>query len=278
MVLGIGGCRGMSGAITFAGRAALTVGAGLVRLAVPDPILETVAVATPESMTVPLRSDRRGRIALDALPEILEQLERVTAVALGPGLGRSLGLSRLVERLYATLPLPLVVDADALNALAERGIPSVPNMLRVLTPHRGEFERLYSKASRHAEASTLVTHAADFAARHQVILVLKGVPTLIAVPEQPVISLHVGNPGMATGGSGDLLTGILAGLLAQAPGINMKAATLIERGVRLHGLAGDLAAASRSEQAVTAGAILDFLPEAIRQFDGEAGAAGLAKR
>jgi NAD(P)H-hydrate epimerase len=261
----------MSGAVVLAGRAALTVGAGLVRLAVPDSILETVAAATPEVMTVPLRSDRRGRISLDAMSEITARCtNRVNVIAIGMGLGRSLGLSRLVERLYAEIPIPMIVDADALNALSERGIPASPPSLRIMTPHRGEFERLCPNAKSFTDTQSLETCVADFALRNNVVLVLKGVPTQIAYPtvNKNVTVIKTGNPGMATGGSGDVLTGIIAGLIAQSNGIGITPTEMIEKAVQLHGEAGNQSAQSRTEQSLTAGSIIEFIPEAIRKLNG----------
>ncbi len=278
MVLGIGGSRGMSGAIAMTGRAALAAGAGLVRLAIPDPVLETVASYAPELMCLPLEADRKGRIALDALPRILRHLDRVSTVAIGPGLSQSLGLHALVARLYAQLPMPMVIDADAINALSVRGIPEKPGGMRILTPHPGEFARLAPGPVESQEK-----RAVDFAAAHGVLLVLKGHRTLITDGRKAVHNV-TGNPGMATGGSGDVLTGVLAGVLAQCPGqclgqcpgqrqrpelssgqhpgIGLDPFEAVRIGVHWHGLAGDLAAKQLGEESLTAGALIDFLPAA----------------
>ena len=142
----IGGSRGMSGAVTLAGMAALRGGAGLVRLAVPDVCLETIAGFEPSYMTVPLASDPAGRIALTALPQIIEHSAAASVLALGPGLGRSDELNQLVARLYREIEKPMVVDADALNALSTQpDVLAKPGGPRVLTPHPGEFARLVGK-------------------------------------------------------------------------------------------------------------------------------------
>lgn len=251
----------MSGAIALAGKAALLAGTGLVRLAVPESILETVAALAPEPMTAPLSDDRKGRIAFDAEPEIRALLSRATAVALGPGLGRSLGLDALVARLYVSVACPMIVDADALNALASRGGPAAlpsPGGLRILTPHPGEFERLCPGGM-----ETQEQRAVEFAKRSGVLLVLKGHRTFLTDGLDTARN-DTGNPGMGTGGSGDVLTGLLAGLLAQPFLKDFDAFELVRLGVHLHGLAGDLAAGHLGETSVTAGALLDFLPQALK--------------
>lgn len=260
LALVLGGSRGMAGAIALAGTAALRGGAGLVRLAVPETILPTVAGFEPSYMTVPLAADRAGRIALDAYPSILKLAETATAVAVGPGLGRSLGLTALVRRLYETLDKPLLLDADALNALAScREVLQRPAAPRVLTPHPGEFVRLVGLDRLPPEQRE--EQAAALAARLGVVIVLKGHHTLITDGQRQAINA-TGNPGMATGGSGDVLTGLVTSLLCQglAP---FDAAQL---GVYLHGLAGDLAAAELSQEAMIASDLPRFLPAAFRQY------------
>ncbi|HTN76946.1 MAG TPA: NAD(P)H-hydrate dehydratase, partial [Pirellulaceae bacterium] len=172
----VGGSRGMSGAIALAGRATLRSGAGLVKLAVPDLCLETVAQFDPCFMTVPLDCDEQGRISSVALEQIHELAEPATCVAIGPGLGRSEALTKLVGWLYRILPQPMVLDADALNALAAApdslGHPCGP---RILTPHPGEFARLQPQATSETQAALAV----ELAAEHGIVILLKGQPTLI---------------------------------------------------------------------------------------------------
>jgi len=256
----IGGSRGMSGAITLAGMAAIRSGAGLVRLAVPDVCLDPVAAHCPAYMTLPLPSDRQGRIARRAGDELFRAIEQATVVAIGPGLGRSLGLDWLVDRVYRETAVTLVVDADALNALAERGSPlSAHAAARILTPHPGEFRRLAPSAA--AERATHESQAEALAKMADVVVVLKGHRTLITDGATSFRNL-TGNPGMATGGSGDVLTGVVAALLGQglAP---LDAARL---GVHIHGLAGDLAAQVDGEVSLTPVDLVEALPLAFQQL------------
>ncbi len=257
LALIVGGSRGMAGAVALAGMAAVRGGAGLVRLAVPDGCLDTVASFEPSYMTVPLASDRRGRISLDASPQIFEQAERATVLAVGPGVGRSLGLDTLVTRLYEKLPIPMVLDADGLNGLAARpdqiGQPAGP---RVLTPHPGEFERLAGVKPRSEEER--IEEAARLAARLGAVIVLKGHRTVIADGERTAVNT-TGNPGMATGGSGDVLTGLIASLMCQ----NLGPFEAAQLGVFLHGRAGDIAAESLGSESLTASDLVAHISAAF---------------
>jgi ADP-dependent NAD(P)H-hydrate dehydratase len=265
LALLVGGSRGMAGAMGLAGMAALRGGAGLVRLAVPDVCLDTIAGFEPSYMTSPLPSDPAGRIAFRARRRIVELAEAATVVACGPGMGRSLGLDALVSSLYANLPQPMVVDADGLNALAARpDILPKPGGPRILTPHPGEFARLLgtdrvSPNKREAEAVKL-------AARLGVVIVVKGHQTCITESKKRSINT-TGNPGMATGGSGDVLTGLITALACQ--GLSPFDAARL--GVYLHGLAGDLAAAELGQQSLIASDLVRFLPQAFRQYRSEHG-------
>lgn len=261
LALIVGGSRGMSGAVALAGMAALRGGAGLVRLAVPDVCLDTVAGFEPSYMTVPLASDRRGRISLDALPQILEHAEPATVLAFGPGVGRSLGLDALVARLYATLSLPVVLDADGLNALAARmDEPVSPAGPRILTPHPGEFERLAGIKPRSEDER--VEAAGQLASRLGAVVVLKGHRTVVSDGQRTVVNT-TGNPGMATGGTGDVLTGLIASLMCQ----RMAPFDAAQLGVHLHGLAGDIAAESLGHQSLTAVDLVTYLPAAFSRSD-----------
>ena len=268
-ILGIGGSRGMAGAVALAGRAALLSGAGLVRLAVPEAILETVAGYSPEPTTIPCSADEAGRFALDALEPLLEHAELGTALFLGPGLGRSDDLDRLVLQFLQKTSKPIVVDADALNALSESGMGSVGFPLRlpiILTPHAGEFARLRGEPTpAEDDGEARKAAALDFARRWGVLLVLKGHETIITDGEQLAVN-RTGNPGMATGGSGDVLTGMIAGLVAQ----NFSSVfETLRLAAHLHGLAGDIAAERLGEISVTATAILDAIPGAFAAYTGQ---------
>jgi ADP-dependent NAD(P)H-hydrate dehydratase len=257
----VGGSRGMSGAVTMAGMAALRGGAGLVRLAVPASILDTVAGFEPAYMTIALPSDRAGRIAITARAKILASAAAATLLAFGPGVGRSLGLVSLSAWLYQNLGKPMVVDADGLNALAAR--PEVldrPGGPRILTPHPGEFARLVGRPVPQQQRESL---AVEMAARWGVVLVLKGHHTLITDGQRKAVNT-TGNPGMATGGSGDVLTGLITALACQ--GLSpLDAARL---GVHVHGLAGDLAAKELGQVALIATDLIDFLPAALQAVGG----------
>lgn len=258
-VLAIGGSLGMSGAISLSGKAALRSGAGLVQLAVPAPCLAMVASFEPSYMTTPLPADEQGRIEASAQSRLIELAEAANIVALGPGLGRSAGIDRLVAWLYKDLARPMVVDADALNALADQ-----PDVLsshagpRILTPHPGEFARLINRPTRDVQAQREPL-AMEFARANRVVLVLKGHRTIITDGGR-IAHNATGNPGMATGGSGDVLTGVIAGLLAQG----LSPLDAAQLAAHLHGLAGDLAAGELSEPALIASDLLQWLPAAFK--------------
>lgn len=252
----IGGSRGMAGAVAMAGVAALRSGAGLVKLAVPDSCLETVASFEPSYMTRALPCDSQGRITLAAADTLAGELAAADVVACGPGLGQTEDLTEFVRRLYLAVPVPMVLDADALNALAAVDPLPNPGGPRVLTPHPGEFQRLAGVPPGDQQREAAV----QYARRQHVVLILKGHRSLITDGRH---SLHneTGNPGMATGGSGDVLTGVVAALLGQqlAP---LAAAQLA---ARVHGLAGDLAAAELGQVSMIASDLLKCLPQAWTQ-------------
>lgn len=255
----VGGSRGMAGAAALAGMAALRGGAGRVRLAVPDVCLDVIAAFEPSYMTAPLPNDAEGRIALAALERIVELAASATVVACGPGLGRSPDLDRLVVELYRKIDRPMVFDADALNALATT--PAVlrqPGGPRVLTPHPGEFARL---VGRKLDGEARAEAAVELARSAGVVIVLKGHRTLVTDGAQRAINA-TGNPGMATGGTGDVLTGLVTALMCQglAP---MDAARL---GVHLHGRAGDLAAEELGQVSLVASDLVAYLPDAIMEM------------
>lgn len=260
-VLLVGGSRGMAGAIGLAGKAALRGGAGVVRLAVPETSQDVVAGYEPCYMTCGLSADTAGRIGERALPAVISLAGKATAVGWGPGLGQSANLTRLTGQLYQRLTQPMVVDADGLNALAEqRELLAFPGGPRILTPHPGEFARLVGQQQvppddRDPLAENLADHCG-------VIVVLKGHRTLVTDGKRESVNT-TGNPGMATGGTGDVLTGLLVALLAQGMTV-WDAARL---GVYIHGLAGDLAVADLGQVALVASDLLSYLPTAIRTLE-----------
>ncbi len=257
----IGGSLGMSGAIALAGMATLRSGAGLVRLAVPNTCLETVASFEPSYMTVGLPADSKGRISASAKDEIEARLSAASVVACGPGLGRSDELDELVVWLYREVQSAMVLDADALNALAEH--PKVlerPGGPRVLTPHPGEFARLtrqkYNPDPAHRRSACF-----EFARQSGAAVVLKGHQSCISDGCQLAVNT-TGNPGMATGGAGDVLTGVITALLCQA--LSPFEASYL--GVHVHGLAGDLADQDLGEVSLMASDLIRYLPPAFKSL------------
>jgi NAD(P)H-hydrate epimerase len=259
-VLLIGGSQGMAGAISLSGMAALRSGAGLVKIATAATCQPTVASFEPSIMTVPLADDAQGRIAAAARERIEEALREATVVGCGPGLGRSAELVELVGWLYRHVQQPMVVDADALNALsAGKSTLGQPPGPRVFTPHPGEFARLLGRESIPLDQRQAL--ASEFARQNGVVLLLKGHRTVISDGRQTVLNT-TGNPGMATGGTGDVLTGIITALLAQHLSV-FDAARL---GAHAHGLAGDLAAERLGQVSMMASDLLDELPTAWKRL------------
>jgi NAD(P)H-hydrate epimerase len=267
-VLVVAGSRGMSGAAVLCASSALRGGAGLVTLAVPEGILPIVAASNPCYMTAPLPQDEAGRVTASALPHLQSLIQARTVAVLGPGLGHQLDLARLLTALLDQTTAPLVLDADALNALA-----SQPDVLGrhpgrfVLTPHPGEFARLLGRTTAVVQANRQ-EHAVRFAEAQRIVLVLKGHQTIVTDGAQLYINT-TGNPGMATGGSGDVLGGLLAALIGQR--LDLFAAARL--GVYLHGLAGDLARDDLGENSLIASDLLDYLPRAFRAYAGASRAA-----
>lgn len=255
----VGGSLGMAGAVGLSGMSALRIGAGLVRLAVPRGIVATVASYEPAYMTLPLPEDDAGRLAASSLSSLRDAVKPATAVAVGPGLGRSDGVSEIVLRLFADVSQPAVFDADALNALAEhRTALSKHAGPRILTPHPGEFERL-AGGCQFADRDTMCEAALKLAADTQTIVVLKGHGTFVTDGIRRYTN-NTGNPGMATGGTGDVLTGIVTALLCQEL-TPWDAACL---GVFAHGLSGDIAAAELGMPSLIASDLIRYLPYAVQ--------------
>ena len=266
----IGGSRGMAGAIALAGLACLRSGAGLVKLAVPECILNLAAGFEPSYMTVPLACDKAGRIRPRALEQLAEPLAAATCVACGPGLGQSKKLTQVVRSLYETVTQPLVIDADGLNALAasEEGLPTAAGP-RILTPHPGEFARLAELPAEVKSRDEQIESARELAAEQGLVIVLKGHRTLITDGDRMATN-ETGNPGMATGGTGDVLTGVITALVCQ--GLSAFDAAVL--GVHVHGLAGDLAAAELGQVSLIASDLLRYLPKAFLSVSEQAGERG----
>ncbi len=246
-VLAIAGSPGKSGAAAMTGIAALRAGAGLVTVVSDARCMDAIGSHAPELM-------------VSSIPAEWEAiLERKTVVSIGPGLGTEAETIEMVRRLFDDVELPMVVDADALNALAGSGFRG-RRALRVLTPHPGEMSRLCGKSTKDVQADRF-SIASEFAAQRNVCLVLKGNRTLIAFPDGRVWVNPTGSPAMATGGSGDILTGLISGFLAQFPD---DVETAIRAAVYLHGLAGELGAAAIGEKPFLALDLLRFFPQACQ--------------
>jgi NAD(P)H-hydrate epimerase len=266
-VLVVGGAVGRAGAPSMASLSALRSGAGLVTAAVPAPVLAQVAAVAPELMTWPLQATAEGCVSSDGLnPGALEALMKgITVLAIGPGIGQAAETVKFVTGLLAATKIPAVIDADALNILAAKPVllgKLAKGRTVVLTPHPGEMARLAGITVAEVQANRLNV-ARDFAQRYGVTLVLKGARTLIAHPDGSIAVNTTGNPGMAKGGSGDLLTGLVAGLVAQFP---RDAGRAVEAAVYLHGLAADLAVRNGEEHTLLATDSLKFFSQAFR-FD-----------
>jgi ADP-dependent NAD(P)H-hydrate dehydratase len=257
----IGGSRGMSGAIALAGRATLRSGAGLVTLAVPVCVQNTVAAYEPCYMTHAIADDD-VHIAAEAADDILAMAQNATVVALGPGLGRNAELTSLVARLYREIERPLIVDADGLFALSESpGSLERAGGVRVLTPHPGEFVRFTRQPPTEARRVEAAAQLAARDSRRGTIVLLKGHQTVITDGQRFALN-RTGNPGMATGGTGDVLTGIITGLMCQG----LEPFDAARLGAYLHGSAGDIAAENMGQISLIATDLIDHLPAAFQYY------------
>jgi NAD(P)H-hydrate epimerase len=247
----------------MASLAALRAGSGLVTAAVPKSIVDVVAGVTPELMVRPLEQGPEGAVALSNIEgERLEELlKRMTVLAVGPGLSQRGDAGKIARELLARTKIPMVIDADGLNAFDGRDdLLNGEGRTLVLTPHPGEMARLAGLTVKEVEADR-IRLARRFATEHKLTLVLKGWRTLVAHPDGRIAVNTTGNPAMAKGGSGDILTGIVAAMLAQFPD---DAARAVEAAVYLHGLAADFAARVMDEHTVLATDTVAHLSDAFR--------------
>jgi ADP-dependent NAD(P)H-hydrate dehydratase / NAD(P)H-hydrate epimerase len=261
-VLVIGGSLGKSGAAAMVGMAVLRAGAGLSTVATAKSALGTVAGFHPELMTEPLSETDAGTISMSALEDIYELAKARSVVAIGPGISRNPQTAEMVRALVATLRVSMVVDADGLNAFDGRtnGLSGKGRTL-VITPHPGEMARLAGMSIPDVQRDRLGV-ARKFALEHELIVVLKGHRTLVVRPDGEAWVNTTGNPGMSTGGTGDILTGMVAGMIAQNPKDAFAATTAA---VHLHGLAGDVMREKVGEHSLVATDLLQGLPEAFRR-------------
>jgi NAD(P)H-hydrate epimerase len=261
-LLVVAGSLGKTGAAALAAGGALRGGAGLVTVATAASQQPIVAGLVLEAMTAPLEEGRAGGIGQRAWPALLELVNGRDAVALGPGLGLDPEIQDVARRLVLETRVPMVVDADALTALAGHlDLLAKAAAPRCLTPHPGEMARLLGTSVPDVQRDRIAV-ARAFATAHRVFLVLKGAVSVVATPDGTVLLNPTGNPGMASGGTGDVLTGITGAFLARglAPGDALASA------VYLHGLAGDVAAERMGEESLIARDVIEALPEAFRRL------------
>ena len=257
----LAGSRDFSGAAYLAGLGSLRAGAGLVTVGVPDCIYPVVARRQPELIVKALPSTSQGTLSRRGLPALLKWIKTQDVLAVGPGLSQNSETQKLIRDVISKSQKPLVIDADGLNALCghEKFFSHCGGRC-ILTPHPGEFIKLFGgKLS--ANESERKKRACEAAKKTKAIVILKGHRTVVAHPSGKIYINTTGNPGMATAGSGDVLTGILAALLGQKFSL-WDAARF---GVYLHGVAGDFAKHEMGEVSLMAGDILDFLPQAIKR-------------
>jgi len=259
-VLVLAGSKGLTGAAALCSLGALRSGCGLVTLGIPKSLNAIMETKLTEVMTRPLPETKNISLSLEALPKIKKMLKGVNAVALGPGLSTDKGTKRLVNKLVKLIDKPLVIDADGLNCICSniKALKSIKSPI-IITPHPGEMSRLSG-----LEINTIQRNrqrvAKDLARQYNLIVVLKGNNTVVSDGKANNFVNKSGNPGMATGGTGDILTGMIASFLAQGvPAFN--AAKLA---VYIHGKAGDLAAREKGEIGLIAGDILEKVPEAFK--------------
>jgi NAD(P)H-hydrate epimerase len=251
---------GMTGAGCMAALAAQKAGAGLVTLALPASLNVVAEVKLTSAMSRPLPEPGEPIIGEAAAAEVIERAGQFDAFAVGPGVGRAPETGRAVRRLVAQLPGPAVVDADGLNHLAgDLSVLHKAPAPRLLTPHPGEMSRLLGHGDPRQVQAARTAVAVEFARAHGVVLALKGAGTVVTDGERVYVNPS-GNPGMATGGTGDVLTGLAAGLLCQG----LAPFEALQLAVFVHGLAGDLAARRTGELSLTAEDVLDRVPEAFQ--------------
>lgn len=262
-VLVLAGGRGMAGAAALTGAGALRSGAGLVRIACPTEVQPTVATFEPSYMVYPLTDDGSGRLDFPACGETLEGLiDQADVLAVGPGLGQSDGLRALIRWVLDSIQLPTILDADALNNLSGQVelLDAIQRPL-VITPHPGEFARLTGQSIAEVQADRQGQAVALAQRAEPLVVVLKGAGTIVTDGRR-VFTNPTGNPGMATGGAGDVLSGVIAALIGQG----LPAFEAAQLGVYAHGLAGDIARDQNGEVGLIAGDIVDALADAFEHL------------
>ena len=258
-VLVIAGSLGKGGAAGLTALAALRAGCGLVTLGIPESCQKALEFHPLDVMTVPLPETPNGTLAVKAKNLILEHLQGKSVLAIGPGISTDPETVQLLREVLPAVQIPMVLDADAVNCLAlDGGLELLKNSEVILTPHPKEMSRISGLSTQKIQANRIET-ASRFAQENSVHLVLKGARTILAFADGSVFINPTGNSGMATAGSGDVLTGIIAGLIAQ--GLEVRQAVLA--GTYLHGLAGDIFAEKSAEASLIAGDLLNGIPESL---------------
>lgn len=258
----LAGSRGLTGAAALCANASLRSGAGLATLGIPSSLNLAMETKLTEVMTCPLNETQEGTLSLRAKRKILDRVNEADIVVLGPGLSRNLETMRLIRGLITSIKKVMVLDADALNAVSNN--VSILKRIRqkyIVTPHPGEMARLIKKDLRYTQRNRLAV-AKNFSNYYNAVVVLKGSETVVT-DQHSRTSFYInksGNPGMATAGSGDVLTGIIGGFLSQG----LKAFDAARLAVCIHGLAGDLAKEAKGEIGLIASDILENIPEAIK--------------
>ena len=261
-LLTVCGSYGMAGAALLCARGALRSGVGLLRAAVPQSVYPLLVDAIPEAVFAPV-SERDGCVSADAIPALSEALTTADAVVVGCGLGRGEGQTAVVRHILSHSTVPVILDADGINAVSLHIVTEETRLAPlILTPHPGEMARLLGVSTAAVQADRCAV-ACRLAREAQAVVVLKGHHTLVASPDGAVMENHTGNSGMATGGSGDVLAGIIGSLVAQ--GVPPYEAAVC--GVYLHGAAGDLAAAKRSEHSMLPTDLIEELCSLFLQFE-----------
>jgi len=257
-VLVLAGSPGLTGAATLASLSALRSGAGLVYLGIPYSLNNVLEAKATEVVTIPLPETPAHTISSSAMDTLDTYIEGIDVMAIGPGVGVHTDMRKLMLEIMETAKFPVIIDADGINNLnsddLKKGHPSL-----VLTPHPGELSRLTGESIGYIDKNRIDV-TINFAREWNVVLVLKGAPTVIASPDGRCYLNTTGNSALATAGSGDVLTGVIAGLCAQ--GIDLLQSAVL--GVYIHGLSGDLAAEEKTEYGVIAGDVMENIPEAIK--------------
>ena len=261
-VLILAGSKNMPGAAALTSLAAIRAGAGLVTLGIPSSLNSTVQKKIANViMTLPLNETKKQTLALSAYGRIKKSYSKFNAIAIGPGLSQDPNTQKLILKIIGESPLPLIIDADGLNALkGNLDILTKTKTVKILTPHPGEMSHLIQRKKNIIEKGRKAT-AEAFSKKYNCTLLLKGSKTIVASPRKRIYTnTRSGNAGMATAGSGDVLTGIIAAFVAQG----LTGFDAAKYGAYLHGKAGDLAAKSKTKLSMIATDIIDFIPNAVR--------------